>query len=181
VHAVGPTAETIAEYHRLAAEHGGVAGEYRWGSRQVTITSARTCDDRNAPTTVFRTGEPMTIAMRYKAAERIATPVFGLAIYREDGVHLTGPNTRMSGYPIAAVQGRGEVRYRIPRLPLLPGRYVLSVSAYDQDLSLAYDHRERVATFSVLEGGTLERFGLMTLDGTWSLEPARDEATASAP
>ena len=73
--------------------------------------------------------------------------------------------------------GTGEVRYRIPRLPLLPGRYVLSVSAYDQDLSFAYDHRERVATFTVVEGGTLERFGLITLDGTWTLDPAERSLT----
>ena len=34
------------------------------------------------------------------------------------------------------------------------------------------DHRERVATFTVTEGGTLERFGKVTLGGTWSLVPA---------
>ena len=55
-------------------------------------------------------------------------------------------------------------------LPFLPGRYIVSVSAYDHDLADAYDHRERVATFTVVEGGTLERFGLMTLDGAWSLD-----------
>ena len=75
----------------------------------------------------------------------------------------------MSGFPIEVVEGTGEVRYRVPSLPLLPGRYVLSVSAYDHDLADAYDHRERVATFTVVEGGTLERFGLMTLDGAWEL------------
>jgi hypothetical protein len=118
--------------------------------------------------------------MRYEATERIATPVFGLAIYGEDGTHLTGPNTRMSGYPISAVDGTGEIRYHVPRLPLLPGRYVLSVSAYDQDLSFAYDHRERVAAFTVVEGGTLERFGLITLQGSWSLEPV-GEPVRTAP
>ncbi len=178
LHAVGPASDTIAEYHRLAAEHGGVAGEYRWGNRDITITEVGTCNAAGARSAVFITGEAMTIAMRYEAPRPVPTPVFGLAIYHEDGVHLTGPNTRMSGFPLASVAGTGEVRYLIPRLPLLPGRYVLSVSAYDQDLSLAYDHRERVATFTVLEGGTQERFGLITLDGTWSVAPGAHEALA---
>ena len=67
---------------------------------------------------------------------------------------------------------RREVRYTIDHLPLLPGRYVVSVSAYDYHLVEPFDHRERVATFTVTEGGTLERFGKVTLGGTWQLTPA---------
>ena len=37
------------------------------------------------------------------------------------------------------VEGAGVVRYRIPRLPFLPGRYVVSVSVYDEGLAEAYD------------------------------------------
>jgi hypothetical protein len=126
---------------------------------------------------VFTTGEPLKVVMGYVASERIESPVFGLARYREDGVHLTGPNTRMNQYPIAWVDGPGEICYRIPRLPLLPGRYALAVSAYDHDLVFAYDHRERVATFTVVEGGTLERFGLVTMNGSWSLTQRSEAGT----
>ena len=59
------------------------------------------------------------------------------------------------------------MRYTIEHLPLLPGRYVVSVSAYDHHLVEPLDHRERVTTFTVTEGGTLERFGKVTLGGTW--------------
>ena len=82
-------------------------------------------------------------------AARFVKPVFGLAIYHEDGTHLTGPNTRMGGLTIPEVEGDGEVRYTIEHLSLLPGRYVVSVSAYDHHLVEPLDHRERVATFTV--------------------------------
>ena len=164
---VGATAEALAVYHQLASAQGYVPGEHRWGSRQIVLDTIRTLDDAGRATSVYRTGEPLTVAMSYSAPAPVSRPVFGLAIYREDNTHLTGPNTRMSGFPIESVEGTGEVRYRVPSLPLLPGRYVLSVSAYDHDLADAYDHRERVATFTVVEGGTLERFGLMTLGGAW--------------
>lgn len=179
VAALGPSAETIAEYHRLAAARGGVAGEYRWGSHDIVIDRVETRNDRDEATALFRTGDPMTVVMTYRAAQRVQTPVFGLAIYRDDGAHITGPNTKMNGCPIPWVEGDGEVRYHVPRLPLLPGRYVLSVSAYDHDLALAYDHRERVGQFTVVEGGTLERFGLVTFDGAWAVQPARAGALAS--
>jgi hypothetical protein len=116
--------------------------------------------------------------MRFEARERVSRPVFGLAIYREDGVHLTGPNTRMCGFPIEEVEGSGEVRYHMRALPFLPGRYVISVSAYDYELMHAYDHRERVGTFTIVEGGTGERFGLLALEAAWELTPAPAAVTA---
>ncbi len=167
---IGGTADVLAAYHQLASSHGYVPGEHRWGSRAIVIDHVALETDTREDATIRRTGEPLTIAMHYTAPDRVERPVFGLAIYHETGTHLTGPNTRMSGVPVDAVEGRGVVRYRVPSLPFLPGRYIVSVSAYDQDLAEAYDHRERVATFTVVEGGSLERFGLMTLDGEWSLD-----------
>lgn len=180
VAALGPTSDVIAEYHRRAAEHGGVAGEYRWGNRDIEIVGVETRDRFNRPATTFRTGDQMVVAIRFAARRRVQTPVFGLAIYREDGAHLTGPNTRMSGYPIPHVEGTGEVQYQVAALPFLPGRYILSVSAYDYDLVTPYDHRERVGTFTVLEGGTMERFGLIALPASWTLVPS-SRAVASSP
>ncbi len=166
VHA-GRTPETLAVYHQLASADGFVPGEHRWGSKAVRIEHVETRTEDGRPADVFRTGQTLVLAMRYASEARVVRPVFGLAVYHEDGAHLTGPNTRMSGFPIDSVEGPGEIRFTVARLPLLPGRYVLSVSVYDHELADAYDHRERVASFTVVEGGTLERFGLITLHGSW--------------
>jgi ABC-type polysaccharide/polyol phosphate transport system ATPase subunit len=172
--AMGPPVDVIGRYHQIAAQSGEVAGEYRWGSREVTIAHVALLDGTGTPVQDVRTGDALTIVMHYHADAPVTRPVFGLAIYHEDGTHLTGPNTRVGGLPIDQVVGEGTVRYHVERLPLLPGRYVVSVSAYDYGLIDAFDHRERVATFSVTEGGTLERFGKVTLGGTW-------QVTAAAP
>ncbi len=170
--AIGTPTDVIGRYHQIEADAGGVAGEYRWGSRQVVIPRVDLLDGDGRPLHDLRTGDPLVIEIRFHADAPVARPVFGLAIYHEDGTHLTGPNTRTAGLPLDVVHGDGVVRYRVDRLPLLPGRYVVSVSAYDYDLIDAYDHRERVATFTVTEGGTRERFGKLTLGGTWSVEPS---------
>lgn len=167
----GSVTDVLAAYHQLAATRGYVPGEHRWGTKAVEIERVTLEADDRSDGSVRRTGEPLTIAMHYTAKQRVERPVFGLAIYHEAGTHLTGPNTRMNGVPIDAVEGTGVVRYRIPHLPFLPGRFVVSVSAYDHALAEAYDHRERIASFTIVEGGTAERFGIMTLDGAWTVTP----------
>jgi len=117
------------------------------------------------------TREPLTIRIRYHAPAPIARPVVGLAIYTDGGIHLTGPNTKMGGFPIEQLDGRGAFDYRIERLPLLPGRYLVSASIYDQDLVMPFDHRDRFAAFTVVEGGTGERFGVLELTARWSHAP----------
>jgi hypothetical protein len=179
--ALGPPTDVIGRYHQIAATTGDVAGEYRWGSRAIVITRVALLDARDRPAQSVRTGDRLTIAMEYEAPDAVQRPVFGLAIYHEDGTHLTGPNTRTGGLDIPRVTGAGVVRYSIEHLSLLPGRYVVSVSAYDHDLIEPFDHRERVATFTVTEGGTLERFGKVTLGGTWDMAATAHATEAVEP
>ncbi len=179
--AAGVPSDVIGRYHQLAAQSGSVAGEYRWGSREVTITRVDLLDAAGTALRDLRTGDSLTVAMHYHAAARVERPVFGLAIYHEDGTHLTGPNTRTGGLAIEQLQGDGVVSWRVERLPLLPGRYVVSVSAYDFHLIDPLDHRERVATFTVTEGGTPERFGKVALGGSWHLAHARHGEEVPAP
>lgn len=176
--ATGAPSDVIGRYHQLAAQSGSVAGEYRWGSGDVRITRVELLDAAGAAVHDLRTGDALTIAMHYHAPARVSQPVFGLAIYHEDGTHLTGPNTRTGGLAIAQIEGDGVVSYRVDHLPLLPGRYVVSVSAYDYHLIDPLDHRERVATFTVTEGGTLERFGKVTLGGAWQMRAAAAKSEA---
>ena len=129
-------------------------------------------DGRPAETVVTR--DPLTIRIRYRAPAPIPHPVIGLAIYTEGGILLTGPNTKMCGFPIDRLEGQGAIDYRIERLPLLPGRYLVSASIYDDDLVMPFDHRDRFAAFTVIEGGTGERFGLLELAARWALVPGAE-------
>ena len=111
----------------------------RWGSGRVRIISVRLLDGHGRERRRFRVGEPLTVEIRYRAEERVERPVFGLAIHRSDGVHITGPNTRFCGYEIPWIEGEGVVRYTVPALPLLEGNYYVSVSVHNwEDLSLIH-------------------------------------------
>jgi hypothetical protein len=125
---------------------------------------------------VVPSGSALTVRVRYRAGRRVESPVFGLAIHRDDGVHINGPNTLDGGLEIDAVEGQGEVRYVIERLPLLAGAYELSASCYDRSCTHPYDHHHRRFPFRVHPVAMGERLGLVQMQATWEHRPDDHEA-----
>ncbi|MBE3071592.1 MAG: ABC transporter ATP-binding protein, partial [Acidobacteria bacterium] len=165
----GEPAAVIGQYRaRLAGTASPLGLGARWGSGQVRIDRVQTIGP-DGPGPTVRTGDPLSIRIEYSAVTPVARPVVGLAIRKHDGTLVTGPNTRMCGIVIDELRGSGVVDYHVPRVPLLPGSYRLAVSVYDEALLNAYDHWEGCADLTVLEGGTLERFGVVTFEGEWSV------------
>jgi lipopolysaccharide transport system ATP-binding protein len=143
------------------------ANGFRWGSGEIEITEVRVLDSAGQERYVFLTGEELTIQMTYSAAKPVQTPVFGLALHRSDGLHITGPNTQFSDVNLPIVEGEGAIHYTIPHLPLLPGRYQISVAARDAEDTRLFDYHDRLYSFAVNPGGTQERYGLMCMGGQW--------------
>jgi hypothetical protein len=127
----------------------------------------RLLDEAGDEATIFRTGDRLGVEIAYDAHEPVAAPEFGLAFYRHDGLHITGPNTRAGGLEMGMVEGPGVVRYTIERLPFLPGRYQISAAIHDSGHPLAYDYHEEAYAFRVVEGGTAEGEGFLALDAAW--------------
>jgi len=183
------TAEPGAAAESAAA--GSVEGTSpgRWGSSGAEIVNVDFLDAQGQAVNTLRTGEPLVVRIHYQAHNRLARPVFGLAIYREDPsgsspsepalngvkgrshVQVNGPNTKLAGYDIAAIEGRGSVDYVVDALPLLPGSYQLSVAIYDQTCLHAYDHHHRRYPFVVEEGAVSERYGLVYIPARWEHRP----------
>jgi ABC-type polysaccharide/polyol phosphate transport system ATPase subunit len=182
--------DVISEYHRMlfrkrkqalrldqdeeaANESGAIktlaATQFnRWGSREAEITSIKFFDDKDQETYDFKTGDYLKIRMDYKAKEKIKKPIFGIAIYKEDGTLLTGPNNRTGDCEIDWIEGEGFVEYIINELPFLPGSYIFSVSIYDFSLRHAYDHLEKCLIFNVVESRKVkEKFGTIYIPSEW--------------
>ncbi len=139
----------------------------RWGTGEAEITSVRFMDADGHDRLLLSTGEPATIVIRYSARKRIERPMFGLAIHRNDGIHITGPNSIFAGYDLPFVDGEGEMRYRMEALPLLAGTYYLSVSLCDSTGLCSYDFRSLQFRFRVQPGSNQERYGLISIPARW--------------
>ncbi len=147
----------------------------RTESADVVITDVHFLDGQGRQTGVFRTGEPLTIRIAFTAHRRVERPVFGLALYTENGTHLNGPNTRFAGVDIPFVEGSGWVDYRIEQLPLLAGRYDVTVAVTGPDMAQMYDHRHRAYSFVVQPTpGLPERWGIVLIPATWHVHLDRE-------
>ena len=119
---------------RLAAEAAAGQGrEGRWGSGEAAITGVTFLNAAGAEAHVFSTGQPMTARINYRVSGRIDEPMIGVAIYRSDGVHVNGPNTRFSGYDVPYIEGEGSIDYVVDSLALLGGSYDFTAAIYDRE------------------------------------------------
>jgi len=148
----------------------------RWGTRQVEIVAVRITNDDGVEQGVFSTGDVLVLHIDYMAHEPVDQPVFGIAIVRQEGVHITGPNTGLVNLDLRQVTGRGTILYRIPFIPLLEGLYHFSVAVHNQADTEIFDYHDRMYPFRVLNRGQAaqEKFGLVTLRGEWQHQRAQD-------
>lgn len=168
--AYGETDEVISQYiafsYNRQARNIGLAPFQREGDQEIEITAVRLLNKQDEEATTFVTHEPMTIEMAYTAHKPIPNPEFGLAIFREDGIHVNGPNSRVADVDLGMVQGDGVVRYEIGALPLLPGGYQLTTAVHDSRYPHCYDMHIKAYTFQVA-GGTKEYAGIIAIEAEW--------------
>jgi lipopolysaccharide transport system ATP-binding protein len=143
----------------------------RWGTREIEITHVRFLDGDGEETQTFQTNDELIVEIGYVAHRPVQNPEFGLAIFRQDGVHVNGPNSRLGGLDIGTIHGQGVIRYHMARLPLLPARYQLTAAVYGSRLPVAYDHHDQAYTFRVTAGGTEELHGLIAVSAEWEWQP----------
>ncbi len=138
----------------------------RWGSGEVQIVGVRLLDGDGREKQQFRVGESLTVEISYRAEKRVERPVFGLAVHKSDGTHITGPNTQFAGYEIPQVEGEGIIRYAVRSLPLLEGSYSVSVAAHNWQDTKTFDYHDQLYPFRVLSSEG-EQYGIVTLKGEW--------------
>jgi lipopolysaccharide transport system ATP-binding protein len=149
------------------AQRNATKAKRQWGTGDLKVIDVSFLDAKGEVRTIFRTGEPWTVRLRYRAPQRIEKPVFGLAVHRNDGLHICGPNTQLAGLNLPSVEGEGEVFYHVDHLPLMEGGYLVSVSAHNEADTVMYDYHDRLHTFKVRQVSEGERYGLVSLGGEW--------------
>jgi ABC-type polysaccharide/polyol phosphate transport system ATPase subunit len=158
LHARGETREVIVRYldhvareeaRALGIEHAeaeaAARGETaaRWGTREVELTRVQVWDKSGVERYLFETGEPCTLRLAYRAHRPVEDPVFGIGVFRKDGVCCYGTNTAIEGLALGKVEGDGEVLLDIDRLDLVEGEYLLDVAVHARD-GHPYDYHSRL-------------------------------------
>ncbi len=141
-------AAVLVAAHEQAEEALSAGTVQRWGSREIEITAVRVTDQAGHERYLYEAGEPCTIRLAFRAQRPIEDPVFGIGIFRKDGVCCYGTNTAIDGLDVSKLAGTGEVAVRIGRLDLVEGEYLLDVAAHARD-GYPYDYHSRLYTLAV--------------------------------
>lgn len=118
------------------------------GSGAARITAVRV-QGRPQRHSVIETGDPMTIEVDIEAHEHIDSAVVGVSIQDEWDRAVFGTNTRVTDVPIKDLDGRASVRFDFPSMPLLAGRFTITVGLHS-DSDEVYDWQDRGWMFEVV-------------------------------
>ena len=169
----GDPAELVDSYtEQMLGENLRAAdGSIRRGSGEIQIGRVELfVGDGQAPVKRFRTGDDVRIRLHWQSTERIAKPVFGIAIEATGGAVVTSPCSRDFGLVPDSVDGEGFVDVMLPSVALLPGTYDIHTSVTDFNRAHIYDHTQVALRVDVMNGGTFEVGGVVTMRPTWTLE-----------
>ncbi len=97
--------------------------------------------------------QPMRIRIDYVATERITDICFAFEIQDLHGNVIFGDDTQTMEQPIHACDGVGAVCFDLPRMPLLDGAYLISVTATTRNGGEVYDRRDLQDRFEIMQPG----------------------------
>lgn len=138
----------------------------RWGNQNIKIKEVKVLDEDGNDGKAIATGSKVTFTIDYEMVKKTENVVFGIAIYRVDGIHCYGVNTMIDGLPAITVDSDGSYSITIDKLQLLPGEYILDVSIENTDAVPVdyYKNARRFVTFSPVSDA-----GCFRLEHTWKI------------
>lgn len=145
-----------------------IVNENRFGSLEMEITVVRVLDSRGQPVAEIETGEPLQVQIEYDAPQPIDCPIFGLTVFREDGLVCYDTSTEAAGLKVPTLHGRGKISLYLDRLDLKDGSYYLDLGVYERNWSYAYDYHWHVYPLSVHPRSGEK--GILRLPHRWQLD-----------
>lgn len=138
----------------------------RWGDKKIEITNVEFYDKFYNKGARFNSFDPMTIRIFYIAHNKILDPVFGIALYSENGENLFGTNTELKNVSIDSLEGKGHIDLMIERIPMITGRFLLTVAVHAHDQK-PYDWHDKQYSFDVIP--TSRDAGIFEVPCNWKI------------
>lgn len=172
---LGDPVDVIADYlgqvrgHRQDEDDAKRA--HRTQRPEIELTEVRLTDLDGRPVEELRRNDPLQIQISYRSNRPVQTPVFGVAIHRDDGSLVYGTNTHVDGVQLDPITKDGSITIRYQSLPLLGSTYLVTIAIFGSTMENAppIDFREQRYSFKV-SPRTNEQ-GAAYLPHDWVLEP----------
>jgi ABC-type polysaccharide/polyol phosphate transport system ATPase subunit len=89
----------------------------------VVIEDVRFLDGSGNEKEVFRTGDPMSVSIRFHCRAPVTNPPFGVRFFRDDGLKVHEANTILANFYTGMLQGEAEIILEYSRIHLMEGNY----------------------------------------------------------
>jgi ABC-type polysaccharide/polyol phosphate transport system ATPase subunit len=168
-----PSATSINAY--LADVHSTEPDEKRrarWGSGEVWVESVEVLDSVGHATESVCSGQPFAIRIHVKSKQKVEGMVVCMHIETPDGTRVWSTNTAMHGVEGLTVEHPLAVTFSSESMPLLAGRFDLTVGLADDSLVHRFDQWERCLTIDVQSLGSPD-LHIVRIDGRFHVD--RDE------
>jgi ABC-2 type transport system ATP-binding protein len=139
----------------------------RWGNGAARITGIRSCDKDHNYKIVFNTEEPIEFEISYKVKKKVKDAVVGIALYRVDGLHCYGTNTRIDQMDKYDLEQDGTVRLSFEKAGLLPGEYEIDF-AIESGNGIAVDYYTKA--YRIYVYSEISDVGVARMEHKWRFE-----------
>jgi len=146
----------------------GESKEIEQKSKGLLIEKVIFLDKNDKSKTTFLSGDFLKILIGYRAERTLNDIVFGIALYRSDGIHVYGTNSLLQSKNLIVKRGCGQVSFAIKKLPILSGEIKVTVAAHDRQGN-NYDWQEKKYSFNVFQSKA-GADGLIDFDAEFSAQ-----------
>lgn len=160
----GASEDVIEEYMNMK-ENNPVLNSNRRGSGEVEITAISI----NSEDRVFSEDDEISVKIEYKKNGSVEEGVLGFAVTDENGVLISGPNSRDYIDEYAEFHKTGFLEFSFKPKSLNPGKYYLTVALYDRTNRFPYDHID-FAEYFIIKGKKANHLGLIKFPVRWKVK-----------
>ena len=156
----GAPEEVLAAYRREcarmlretgAATPSPVSPTMRRGDGRAEVQSIELLGESGQPTSVWRSGEPVSVRVSLRFLDRVEQPVAGMLIRTRIGLNVYGTNTELERLAFGPCAAGETARITFAFVcNLCPGEYTLTVASHDPD-GVWHDWLEDAVAFSVTD------------------------------
>ncbi len=125
--------DTVEEESAEESTLKNVDEEKRWGSGEVVMDNIIVLNAEGEEKETYSNREPITMRIYYKATKKLDDVVFGIAIYRSDGVYMYGTNTLIDYSEPSSLEGTGYIDLTFESMPLNAGIYSIDLAFHKPD------------------------------------------------
>lgn len=120
----------------------------RWGNGFARIQNVQLQNEKGEQQSVFKTGESICIKMVYQVNQIVEDAVFGMGIFRSDGLQCYGTNTRIDKMQEFSLKESGTLSVRLENVNLISGEYLLDI-AIESGLGIPVDYYKEAFRFEM--------------------------------